>query len=147
MLEEQLGEALDAAADEILELFLTKYVDKFAYIKNPKVYDRTFEFRRSWEFSELEKTARGLSRELYFNEMKMQSFDTDSFHHGSKYSLPQYVGDILPSVLEGKKSKLWLSVTRKVKFWDRFVEDMFAKGKLDKIMNKHLVKKGFRRVS
>ena len=146
LLEELIGEALDDTAEEVLELFLTKYIDKFAYIKNPKEYSRTLEFRNSWEFSDLKRVAMSLSRELWFNPANMKTFNPKKFQHGSKYSSPNDIRDNLPAILEGKRSSLWISVERKVKFWEKFVEDMIDRGKLERIITRHLSKRGIRRV-
>jgi hypothetical protein len=146
MLEEQLGQALEEAATEILDLFLEKYIDKYAYIKNPQMYIRTMEFRDSWEFSDLFKTAHGVAKELFYNDANMKTFNPKLFQHGSKYSSPNDVRKTLPSILEGKQSNLWISVNRNVKFFEKFLDDMISKGKLDKILNKYLKKRGFRRV-
>ena len=108
-----------------------------------RMYDRTMEFKNSWEFSDLKKSAMSISRELWFNDSKMTTFDTSKFIHGSIYSTPRDVRSNLPSILEGKRSKLWISVERRVKFWEKFISDMFSGGKLEQILNKHFSKRGF----
>ena len=143
ILEEQTAGAINDTADEVLDLFLKDYIEKFAYIDNPKMYDRTMEFKNSWEFSDLKKSAMSISRELWFNDSKMTTFDTSKFIHGSIYSTPRDVRSNLPSILEGKRSKLWISVERRVKFWEKFISDMFSGGKLEQILNKHFSKRGF----
>lgn len=85
-------------------------------------------------------------KELWYDPTKLKTFDPDRFIHGSKYSSPNDIRDNLPAILEGKQSSLWLSVPRKGKFWEEFIQEMFSKGELDKILTKHFSKRGFVRI-
>lgn len=145
-MEKLAGEALEDASDEVLEIFKRDYIMGYAYIDDPQQYERTFEFKESWIFTDLKKQANVLLKELWYNPEKMKTFDPDRFIHGSKYSTPNDVRDNLPAILEGKQSSLWLSVSRKGKFWDEFIQEMFSRGELDKILTKHFSKKGFVRI-
>jgi len=143
LMEKLAGEALEDASDEILEIFKRDYVMGYAYIDNPQQYERTFEFKEAWNFTDLKKQVNTLLKELWYNPAEMKTFDPDRFIHGSKYSSPNDIRDNLPAILEGKQSSLWLSVPRKGKFWEEFMKEMFSKGELDKILTKHFSKRGF----
>jgi hypothetical protein len=150
-MEERAGKAIEKSAEEILRLFRKDYILKFAYIKSPKKYGRTMEFYNAWLFSRLKKEATRLSTELFYNADTVKSFFPDAdapdkYIHGSKYSSPNFVGANLPAILEGKQSGLWLSVNRDVKFWERFIQDMFSGGQLGRILEKHFLSEGFKKV-
>jgi len=146
MMEKLAGEALEDASDEVLEIFKRDYIMGYAYIDNPKEYRRTFEFKEAWNFTDLKKQANTILKELWYDPAKLKTFDPDRFIHGSKYSSPNDIRDNLPAILEGKQSSLWLSVPRKGKFWEEFIQEMFSKGELDKILTKHFSKRGFVRI-
>ncbi len=146
VMEKLAGEALEDASDEVLEIFKRNYIMGYAYIDNPKQYERTFEFKEAWDFTALKKQANTILKELWYDPTKLKTFDPDRFIHGSKYSSPNDIRDNLPAILEGKQSSLWLSVPRKGKFWEEFIQEMFSKGELDKILTKHFSKRGFVRI-
>jgi hypothetical protein len=103
------------------------------------------EFYNSWEWTQIRKLTDSLVTELWYNPANM-SFDMDTFLHGSRYSSPNDIGENLPAILEGKQSSLWLSVNRPIKFWQQFIADLFSGGKLDQIITKHFVSRGFQKV-
>ena len=142
MLDVAIGNALEDITDEVLEVFLEDYIWKFAYIDDPQKYQRTNQFADAWEFTDLKRHAYTVSKELFYNEAKLTTFNPRKFQHGSKYSSPPDVRNNLPAILEGKRSSLWISVERKVKFWERFIDDMISKGELTKIIDKHFRKIG-----
>lgn len=143
VMEKLAGEALEDASEEVLEIFKRDYIMGYAYIDNPQQYSRTFEFKNAWNFTDLKKQVNTLLKELWYNPAELKTFDPDNFVHGSKYSSPSDIRDNLPSILEGKQSSLWLSVPRKGKFWEEFINEMFSKGELDRILTKHFSKRGF----
>jgi len=145
-LEKKATKALKAVTKEVLEIFKKDYIDKFAYIKSPKQYQRTYEFRESWDFTEIKKNLTTLSTELWYDSSKMKTFDPERFIHGSRYSSPNDVRETLPEILESKQSSLWISVSRTIKFWDWFVRAMIQGGQLEKIMTKHFTSQGFKRI-
>jgi len=110
------------------------------------MYDRTNEFSDAWNFTKLKKTATKLSKELWYDPSYIKTFDIDKFQHGSKYSTPNFVGSNLPAILESKQSSLWLSVSREEKFFQKFLKDMLDGGQLEKIITRHFVSGGFRKV-
>jgi hypothetical protein len=140
------------ATEEILAIFQRDYVRKFVYGshgKNVSYHDGsgkpTMEFYNSWEWTQIRKLTDSLVTELWYNPANM-SFDMDTFLHGSRYSSPNDIGENLPAILEGKQSSLWLSVNRPIKFWQQFIADLFSGGKLDQIITKHFVSRGFQKV-
>lgn len=145
MLRKLAEEALDATAVEVLDIFLKKYIWKFAYIKNPKMYQRTKEFADAWEFKDLRVSAKVIAKELWYNPDKVPTFAPKRFIHGSKYSSPTDIRKNLPAILEGKQSSLWISVNRKNKFWQVFISDMTSRGELHRIIFKNFSAKGFKR--
>jgi len=150
LMRERTNLALTKASKEVLEIFKEKYIMEFAYIDDPKKYERTWEFKNAWTFTDVKEETLRLLTELWYDSSKIKTFDLEAdapykYIHGSQYSTPNYVGANLPAVLEGKKSKLWLSVNRNVNFWEKFIEDMFSGGELDRILTKHFLAAGFAR--
>lgn len=139
-------EALDQTTQEVIKIFRNDYLLKYAYIDNPVEYQRTLEFYNAWKWSEVKKDLLSLTTELYYNADDVKTFDAERFIHGSKYSNPNFVGDNLPAILEGKQSSLWISVYRPIKFWEKFIQDMLDNGGLEKILTKHFSEKGFTRI-
>ncbi len=135
--------AIEGATEEILQIFKESYLKEFAYVDTPKQYERTYEFLNAWEFSEILERTTTLVTQLAYHPEKMSTFNPHKFQHGSKYSKPNDIREILPAILEGKQSSLWISVSRPVKFWDRFISDMVKGGKLDTILSKHFKQNGF----
>jgi hypothetical protein len=151
-MEKLVIEALSDATEEILDLFKKSYLKRYVYDshgKNVSYHDGsgkpTYEFLESWEWSQIKKATNSLVTELGYHPEKM-SFDMDTFLHGSRYSSPNDVRENFPAVLEGKQSSLWLSVNRPIKFWQQFIADLFSGGKLDQIITKHFVSRGFQKV-
>lgn len=145
-MKEKAEKAIGEAAKEVLKVFKNEYVIKFAYIENPKQYSRTLEFLNAWDFSDVKAELTKVSTELFYNPDLLKTFDPDNFIHGSHYSSPPDIRDNLPAILEGKQSRLWLSVPRNVKFFEKFLKDMFDGGQLEKILTKHFLNNGFKRI-
>jgi len=145
-IEKKFAKALETIADDVLKIFKADYIDKFAYIKNPKMYERTGEFREAWLFSPLKKQLMTLSKELYYDPSKLKTFKPETYIHGSLFSNPNDIRETLPSILEGKQSSAFLSVSRTIKFWDWFVGAMIHGGQLEKIITKHMSSAGFRKI-
>lgn len=141
--------ALQAITKEVLGIFIDEYIVKLVYqshggnvVYHNGTKDPTFQFLEAWDWTPIKKAINTISTELWFNPANMD-FDMDTFLHGSKYSSPVDVRDNLPAILEGRKSRLWLSVYRPERFWQKFIEDMFNGGKLESIITKHFVANGF----
>ncbi len=145
-MEQATQKALEAITKEVLKLFKEEYIDKIAYIKNPQQYERTGEFREAWDFTEIKKQIMTLSTELWYDPSKLKTFNVEKYQHGSIYSTPNDVRETLPAILEGKQSSLWLSVSRTIKFWDWFVNAMISGGQLEKIITKHFINNGFKKI-
>jgi hypothetical protein len=147
-------EALEAASEEILEIFKRKYVEKYIYNSHGKnsIYHAgsgkpSYEFRDAWRFTELRKQLNIISTELWYNPGRLE-FDMDTFKHGSLYSTPPDSRASLMDILNksGYSSSLWLSVSRSVPYWDKFLEDAFSGGLLNKVITKHFTSRGFVKV-
>lgn len=143
-MEKLAKEALEKITDRVLEIFKRDYILKYAYIDSPKMYERTMEFEKAWDFTSLKKEINRISTELWYDSSKLITFEPEKkFIHGSKYSSPPDVRDNLPAILEGKRSSLWMSVERRVKFWEAFINEMFDRGTLDKIITEEFKAVGF----
>lgn len=145
-MEKLAREALENASKDILDIFQKEYLMGYAYIDSPKQYSRTLEFYRAWSFTDIKKSLNSLLTELWYNPDEMKTFDPDRYIHGSKYSTPPDSRDNLPAILEGKRSSLWLSVERKGKFFQEFLNEMFGRGELERILTKRFSEKGFVRI-
>lgn len=151
LLESQARLALESATEELLDLFKTEYIQKYVYDGHSpnEMYHGgsgkpTGEFMEAWQWTELKKVTNKLITEMWYDPSKLQ-YDMGTFKHGSKYSTPKDVRKTLMDILnkDGYSSSLWLSVNRPVAYWEQFISDMFASGKLNEIIGKHLILKGF----
>lgn len=142
---------MEKIIDEVLKLFKKNYIIKYIYNghKQNVIYHAgsgrpTYEFLDAWEFTQITKQLNILSATLFYNPKSM-SFDQTTFLHGSRYSRPNDVRNNLMDILNksGYSSSLWLSVSRSVPYWDKFIVDMFSGGELTKIINKHFKDEGF----
>lgn len=140
--------ALRAVTEDVLQRFRKDYIRRYVYESHSpnKVYKPTFEFELAWDWTQMIRTVKSISTELWYDSNKVQTFDPKRFIHGSKYSSPNDVRDNLPSILEGKRSSLWVSVSRPVKFWQQFISFMIQGGAMNKIVEKHFVAAGFTRI-
>ena len=156
ILEQKLELVLNGATDEILKEF-QKYVVEFVYENHgkPTVYKNPNgrEFLENWEWTKLKKSALSMSKEMFFNYEKVSN-EPDFFGfygiHGSMdknypgKDTPQY----LPEILNRKiSSSSPISPQRKGEYWNLFIKDMFAGGRLKKIIDKHAKKHGLQPVS
>jgi hypothetical protein len=153
LVEKLAREAIESITIEVLNLFKT-YVYKHVYTShgsNAIYHDGsglpTYEFMEAWQWSEIRKQLDVISTQMWFNPGRMD-FDMDTFKHGSKYSTPPDARASLMDILNktGYSSSLWLSVSRKVAYWDEFISDMFDRGELGKIVTRHFLSKGFQKV-
>lgn len=144
-MEKLVTEALEDATDEILEVFKKEYVLRYAYIDNPREYERTNEFLDSFGWTTLRKISNTIVTEMFYNPDNLPTFNPDKFQHGSKYSTPEDIRDNLMHILnkKGYSSNLWLSVYRNTPYWDKFITDAFSGGLLDRILTKHFKARGF----
>lgn len=150
-MERLVRQAVDDITKEVLDLFKRQYVRRYVYDShgaNKKYHagsrKPTYQFEKAWEWTELRKQVNILATEMWFN-WETLNYNESTFLHGSKYSSPNDVRENLMDILnkKGYSSSLWLSVSRDVPYWDKFIEDMFARRQLEKIVEKHFVAKGF----
>jgi hypothetical protein len=156
-MEEATEKALERIADRVLKKFKNDYVLKYAYIDNPKKYERTMDFLNAWDWTPLRKEFKTLSKTMWYNPGKVhpkvadpRSGDEPYFQHGSIYSRPEIVIASLMEILDkkGRSSSLWLSngVNRKEAYFQKFLEDFFDGGMLSKIVSEEFIKVGFRKI-
>ena len=149
VIEKLAEEALEKIADRVLTEFQRDYIAKYVYIDSPKMYQRTFDFLRAWDWTPVKKEIMTLSKTMWYNPGKV-SPDIDKYQHGSIYSRPEIVISSLMDILnkQGRSSSLWLSngVNRKEAYFDKFIEDFFDGGRLEKIITQEFSKRGFKKV-
>ena len=136
-------EALSRVSYEVYKIFIDEYILGMAYISNPQQYQRTWEFMEAWDFTDIKRTINSVVTELWYDPSKMRTFNPEKFQHGSKYSSPPDIRDNLPSILEGRRSRLWISVDREKKFWQEFEKTFITSGRLSALMDKHMKPLGF----
>jgi hypothetical protein len=153
-MQEKAMRAIEDATKEILKEFRENYIRKFVYEghkSNVRYHNDTkkptYQFLNAWKWTEIKRATNSLVTELFYNP-DMLGFDSSTFLHGSIYSRPNDVRETLMDILNksGRSSSLWLSVSRNTPYWDRFLEDMFNGGKLERILTKHFKNLGFRKV-
>ena len=140
------GEAIEAVADRVLTEFQRDYIAKYVYTDSPSMYQRTYDFIRAWDWTPLKIEITKLTKEMWYNPGKVDP-NIDKYQHGSIYSTPEIVIASLMDILNktGRSSSLWLSngVDRKEAYFDKFLEDFFAGGKLERIVFQEFTKRGF----
>lgn len=156
LIEQQARKAIEAATEEVLDIFKEKYIQKMVYDShkvNARYHDDTMEptgqFKRAWMWTAISKVLNTLSTEMFYDPTLLRH-DSSTFLHGSKYrkrgsiwseDARETLMDILNK--EGRSSSLWLSVSRPEAYFDRFIEDMFDNGELNRILTKHFTAHGF----
>lgn len=149
ILEDATRRLMEGASKEILERFKT-YVEKYAYIDGtPVSYPRGFEFRDAWTWSDIKKSAKSLTMEMFndWAEMQMSSprgkppFIHTTFAKNSSW--PSDSRPYMASYLENLNKDVFLTGGRKGKYWSTFVKKELDSGKLQKIINKHAKANGF----
>lgn len=149
LMESLAGEAIEKATDRILTEFQRDYIAEYVYINNPKMYERTFDFVRAWDWTPIRKEMNKISTTMWYNAGKMD-YNIDKFQHGSIYSRPEVVIASLMEILDkkGRSSSLWLSngVNRKEAYFQKFIKDFFEGGKLNKILSEEFKKVGFTKI-
>ena len=147
-MEQLAGQALEAVADRVLTEFQRDYIAKYVYTDDPQAYQRTFDFIRAWEWGPTKREIMKISKTMWYNPGVLHP-NIDKFQHGSIYSRPEIVIASLMDILnkEGRSSSLWLSngVDRKEAYFDKFIEDFFDGGKLERIIFQEFTKRGFRK--
>lgn len=146
-MERAVRRMLDSASKEILEEFKEEYIQKYVYDSHGKnkVYQNPNgqEFKESWEWTGIQKLSDELVTTMWYNYSKM-STNPGAFGlvgiHGS--NVEGWSPDERPYLAEtldktGYSSSLWVSVKRPVAYWQKFIQDMFNAGKLQKILEKH----------
>lgn len=149
LMEKLAGEALEKAANDVIEKFKKDYILKYVYDTDPESYRRTWDFLNAWDWTDLKRDLKTISKEMWFNPGKITHINIDDgfYQHGSIYSRPPIVSASIMEILnkKGRPSSLWLSnnTNRKEAYWDKFIEDMFKGGELDRILTKRFSEKGF----
>ena len=145
-MEKLATKAIERATDRILTEFQRDYITEYVYTDNVKMYERTYDFIRAWDWTPIKKEINKVSTMMWYNAGKMD-FNLDKFQHGSKYSTPESVIASLMEILDkkGRSSSLWLSngVNRKEAYFQKFIEDFFKGGRLERILSEELEKVGF----
>jgi hypothetical protein len=137
MIEEDARIAINSVSDSVFNLFLTEYVDRFAYTKHNVRYRASGEFHDSWKLRPARKSSSGISATIVYDPSRMQ-FDASIFKHGSSIKKDDgsewgdarpYLADLLNT--KGSTSSLgWNS--REEAYWDAFVRDVFESGEIDR---------------
>jgi hypothetical protein len=141
-------------SEELIILFKEDYIQKYVYDSHGdnEVYfnPKGQEFKESWEWEEIKRSATQVSRMMFHNPDKMSSIP-DYFGfvgvHGSMVDgWDSDERSYLPEVLNkrGYSSKLWVSVSRPAGYWTMFLNHMIVNKKLNFIVAKHAIKYGLK---
>lgn len=143
VLEGKIGEAIEKATKRILKIFQTEYIMGYAYRKRGlgSVYKPTWQFYKAWDWTPIKKEISRIVTELWYDSSGVE-YDEDTYSHGSPFSTPNDVSNIMPEILEGKRSRIYFSVEKKGDFWDLFIRAMFDKGEIKKILKEELLAVG-----
>lgn len=150
LLEQKVQIILKNATQRTLDLFKEEYVKRIVYDSHDpnKFYERTWEFYKSWEWTDIKRQANSFVTEMFYNyQSNMPTFNREKFIHGSKWSRPNDVRDNLMHILnkKGRSSSSFLSVYRPAAYWDAFIGGMFQGGQLKKIMDEEFLRAGFKK--
>lgn len=137
---------MEGASKEILGIFKTKYVKKYAYGAEKTAYHNPAgnEFLEAWEWNEIKKVSNTLSMEMFNNWMKMTPGSRGSrnyIHSSYSQSYPDDTREYLTKWLDDMKSPL--SGDRIGGYWKNFISEMLDSNGLKKIIDKHARANGF----
>ena len=150
IVEGQARKVMEGAGKEILELFKTKYVEKYAYVDGkPEEYPRGFEFRDSWVWSKIKESANTISTEMFDDFLQTQTPSSRGkapFIHTTFAKNSQWPSDSRPhmaSFLENLNKSVFLTGNRPGKYWSKFIEKELRGGGIARIIKKHAKANGF----
>ena len=127
------------AAKEILDEFL-KYVKKHAYSQTkPVEYPRTWEFYKSWEWTEIKQRSNELVMMMWsnFDGMTSSGRNKPFIHASIDPDWPSNTILELPEYLNNMNPSFFLTGNRSGGYWDKFEVEVIQSGKLKRIVDKH----------
>jgi hypothetical protein len=131
-----LRNAISATLDDIFSIFLTNYVQKYAYTGSNAWYIPSGEFLSAWRTTQVRKAGNSIGGTIIYDPKGM-TYDFDIWKHGSQFekwgTAVPYMADILNT--KGPIGMPWNY--REEAFWDKFVEDIFDSGEIDRIFGEN----------
>ena len=128
--------ALSATLDEIFSIFLTNYVEKYAYTHSNTWYVPSGEFLNAWRTTRVTKIGDSLGGSIIYDPKGM-TYDFDTWKHGSQMqgwgTAVPYMADLLN--VQGPIGMAWNY--RDEAYWDKFVEDIFDSGEIDRMFGEN----------
>jgi len=104
------------------------------YIDSSQKGMPTFQFRKAFEFTDIQKRMNEVVSELFYNWQNMD-YDSYTYLHGSPYN-----GDMrekLADILNTDGSTGFSNKIRKP-YWDNFLNEMFDRGGLEKLFDVYI---------
>jgi len=136
ILEESSRRTMESASKEILGIFKEKYIEKMVYKVDPKVYQRTKDFKNAWKWTDIKSVAKTLEM-VMMGEYGGMSMDEETYTHSSYSPWGLDSRFFLEKVLnkDGRSSSHHMSRTDGDAYWDNFIRDMLDSGGLKKIID------------
>lgn len=131
-LEEQLNKICELVIDNVSGLILRdlrNFIQKYTYESHSanRVYERSGEFENAWQWKEIQKVTKSLSKELFYNWQEM-SVDRMTYKHIdylSERDNREYLASILN--INGLEEGNPIAVFR-WSFWNNFIVEMTLSG-------------------
>ena len=128
--------AISATLDEIFSIFLTNYVEQYAYTHSNAWYVPSGEFLNAWRLTRVMKVRENIGGNIIYDPRGM-TYDFDTWKHGSQMqgwgTAVPYMADLLN--VKGPIGMAWNY--RDEAYWDKFVEDIFDSGEVDRIFSEN----------
>ena len=126
---------------ELVNDMVKKQIDEDVYVNTPEVYDRTYEFRESYESVDVTKD--GNNPEVFIRSDKgKMNYNKDLFQHGSDRDISEFLPEILAFNLSGDLfgSNQWWH--NRDSYWNNVLDKLKAGGWLNKEFKRLLRKRG-----
>jgi hypothetical protein len=144
-LEGNLERAINNASVKVSKILLEQ-IKKDVYTEQNTWYERSGEFENAFTWKNIQRSATGIAKELFYNHYSMQWIPFDWRHGNPERSAVENLADILnlafkdyqPGYTSGKKfGNRYFSHYRRP-YWKNFIERLFEGGEIEKILTEEL---------
>jgi len=133
---------------------LKEQIRQDVYTEKNSWYERTGEFEDAWLWSDVTKKVNALVVELSYDPKNMRYTPKDWIHGNPRESAVNNLADILNLAFNNYKAGYTSSLKFGDKhfshfrrpYWNNFIERLFDKGELDRIITEEFSKHGFIKV-
>lgn len=133
MLTNALKKAVDSTTEALLKE-LVRIIDETVYSNSPTWYERTNQFRQSWESSKAKIIGISVESEIYQN-ISALVYNATEFKHGNIFTPLFSNGNALADILNQgtNNASFGFHPVEATDFWEKFME--YADANLDRIFS------------